>query len=169
MKKAICVLQSNGIFYGNVIFSQCCKKHEMKILFSLQHFPANETHAIHIHEFGDTTDGCKSLGPHYNPHGTTHGTIFIKDMARHAGDLINNFTTDKDGKFTFEYTDDLPTLYGEDSILGRSIVIHKGEDDLGLGKGKMREESLKTGNAGERIVCGVIGLMGGGHIPHVLL
>jgi len=159
MKKAICVLQSNGISYGSVIFTQCCKKHVMVISFSLKNFTPHETHAIHIHEFGDTTDGCKSLGPHYNPHETTHGTILIEDMPRHAGDLINNFTSNKDGNFEFEYPDDLPTLYGEHTILGRSIVIHKGKDDLGLGKGKLREESLKTGNAGERIVCGVIGLM----------
>jgi Cu-Zn family superoxide dismutase len=41
----------------------------------------------------------------------------------------------------------------DNSILGRAIVIHAGEDDHGRGGD---EESTKTGNAGERIACGVI-------------
>lgn len=39
------------------------------------------------------------------------------------------------------------------SVAGRAVVVHKGEDDLGLGGD---ESSLKTGNAGGRAACGII-------------
>ena len=29
-------------------------------------------HGFHIHEFGDMTDGCKSMGGHYNPDNVDH-------------------------------------------------------------------------------------------------
>jgi Cu-Zn family superoxide dismutase len=154
MKNAICILDKNGY----VTFKQCCIHHSVTVTFNLINFPKESIHAIHIHEYGDTTDGCKSLGLHYNPKNTTHGSFMISENPRHAGDLINNFKSDKSGSFQFQYEDESITLFGEDSILGRSVVIHEGRDDLGLGKGDKRKESLISGNAGKRIVCGVIGL-----------
>ena len=160
MKNAICVLYgSKNDVFGKVVFTQCCINNPTKITFDLKKFGPNETHAIHIHEYGDTTDGCTSLGLHYNPNGTTHGSIYDPTRARHAGDLINNFTTDKNGEFALSYTDELVTLFGEKSILGRSVVIHEGIDDCGLGKGKAKKESLISGNAGTRMAGGIIGLM----------
>jgi|LauGreDrversion4_2_1035121.scaffolds.fasta_scaffold00284_30 Cu-Zn family superoxide dismutase len=149
---AICILDSNEI-KGNVYFHQCNFSSSTKVKFYLKGTPL-KTHAIHIHEYGDLRKGCTSLGPHYNPNNTTHGSILYK-MERHAGDLINNIVFDENGKFEYEYEDSLLNVY---DILGRSVVIHEKPDDLGLGKGKDREESLKTGNAGNRICCAIIAL-----------
>ena len=42
---------------------------------------------------------------------------------------------------------------GKYSVLGRMIIVHEDEDDLGMGGD---EESLKTGNAGARLNCAKI-------------
>lgn len=47
-------------------------------------------------------------------------------------------------------------IHGVNTVIGRSMVVHAGRDDLGRGEGDKKEESLKTGNAGARSACGVI-------------
>ena len=46
-------------------------------------------------------------------------------------------------------------MIGEHSVVGRSLVVHAGTDDLGKGG---FEDSLTTGHAGGRVACGVIGI-----------
>lgn len=87
-----------------------------------------------------------------NPHSKTHGAP--EDSERHVGDL-GNFKTDGQGNGKGSVTDNLVKLIGPHSVLGRTVVVHSGTDDLGKGG---NEESKKTGNAGTRPACGVIGI-----------
>jgi Cu-Zn family superoxide dismutase len=140
--------------HGTIKFHQCTPESPTKIIFNIQGFPNDKTRAIHIHEYGNLTEGCKSAGAHYNPYNKNHGCIFLNNIDRHAGDLINNITP-SNGNVRLEYYDNLVSLFGEHSILGRTIVIHENKDDLGLGG---NAESLKTGNAGDRVACFIIGV-----------
>ena len=77
-------------------------------------------HGFHIHEFGDMTDGCKSMGGHFNPKKLTHGSP--DDMTRHVGDL-GNIVADKNGIAKFDFWDKNITLNGLNSIIGRGVVV----------------------------------------------
>ena len=92
------------------------------------------------------------MPPAVNPHGKTHGAP--SSAERHVGDL-GNFETDAQGNARGCVQDPLIKLIGPESVLGRTVVVHAGTDDLGQGG---NEESKKTGNAGARPACGVIGI-----------
>mmetsp|Transcript_10348 Transcript_10348/g.9136 ORF Transcript_10348/g.9136 Transcript_10348/m.9136 type:complete len:129 (+) Transcript_10348:51-437(+) len=107
-------------------------------------------HGFHVHEFGDISTGCAAAGPHYNPEGHSHSSP--NDWERHAGDLGNIQSSDNFA--TINRYDDMIELDGSwANIMGRAVVVHASEDDLGRGG---NEESLKTGNAGARLACGTI-------------
>ena len=104
-------------------------------------------HGFHIHQFGDCSapDGT-SAGGHYNPVGLPHAGPDVEK--RHVGDL-GNIVADAEGFGTYDRVDRLLQLNGPESILGRAVVVHLGEDDY---------LSQPTGNAGARAGCGVIGI-----------
>ena len=110
-------------------------------------------HGFHIHTYGDLTDGCDSACSHFNPDNTEHGGLDSK--IRHLGDL-GNISSEKGVSKGRLSTDTLSLKSGKrNSIVGRMIIVHADRDDLGKGGDA---ESLKTGNAGKRVGCGVIGL-----------
>merc|ERR1719424_2382420 len=114
-------------------------------------------HGFHVHEKADFSNGCLSAGPHYNPHGKTHGGP--EDDERHVGDM-GNVEAGADGIAKGELMDRLIKVSGEFTVVGRSVMVHADPDDLGTGDnsepGVNGKTSLTTGNAGARIACGEI-------------
>ena len=109
-------------------------------------------HGFHIHEAGDLSEDCLGACSHFNPYNQNHGGP--NSYERHIGDL-GNIKFNNIGIAKINMKDNLIKLRGTKcNIIGRSIVIHEDEDDLGIGN---HEDSLTTGHAGKRITCAVIG------------
>ena len=117
-------------------------------LYDLHHHTKCKLIGFHVHEKGNLEKGCETLGPHYNPTGALHGNL--NDPRVHYGDL-GNIIVNKDGTCKQKV---VSTMLNIQELLGRSLVVHSKTDDLGKGGDA---ESLKTGNSGGRICCGVIG------------
>lgn len=150
--KVIAIAYLNTSIKGSIYFSEHSSSDEVSIDINLSGLPPSSQLGFHIHEAGDLSDGCTSACAHFNPFKTVHGG---KDSSvRHVGDL-GNIKTDSAGNCKMKFRDSMIKLRGyTQNIIGRSIVIHEKKDDLGKGGD---EESLKTGNAGKRIACAVIG------------
>ncbi|KAL3101210.1 hypothetical protein niasHT_027966 [Heterodera trifolii] len=110
-------------------------------------------HGFHFHQFGDISQACMAAGAHFNPHGKRHGAKESEE--RHVGDL-GNVKAAENGVAVVDIKDYLVALNGVNSVVGRALVVHEKADDMGKGG---NEESGKTGNAGKRVGCGVVGVI----------
>ncbi|XP_041977489.1 superoxide dismutase [Cu-Zn] 1-like [Aricia agestis] len=119
---------------------------------SISGLPAGE-YGFHVHEKGDLSGGCASTGSHFNPEHKQHG--HPNDENRHVGDL-GNVVFDAHGNSTLDFVDSQISLYGPHCIVGRAVVLHEKADDYGKSD---HPDSKKTGNAGGRVACGVIGIL----------
>lgn len=104
-------------------------------------------HGFHVHEVGDcSAPDASSAGGHFNPHGAPHGGPEVPPGERHAGDL-GNLQADASGTAQYERLDQLLSLSGPDSIVGKAVIVHAKADDL---------TTQPAGDAGSRLACGVI-------------
>ena len=109
--------------------------------------PAGE-HAVHFHAVPKCEAPFTSAGSHFNPANKKHG--LQNPEGPPAGDMPN-FTVSKDGTAKTTVTNKNVTLGSETNSLyangGTALVIHAAADDL---------KTDPSGNAGDRIACGVI-------------
>ena len=136
---------------GNVTFTEILQDQLVKIDVNISGLKKNGLHGFHVHESGDLSQKCESMCAHFNPYEKQHGCPGMKE--RHVGDLGNLVTNDK-GQAIYSFYDDIVKLRGKCNIIGRGLIIHADEDDCGQGG---TPDSLKTGNAGKRIACAIIG------------
>jgi Cu-Zn family superoxide dismutase len=145
-KEAVVVfnqLINNGIS-GVVLFIQ--KEDRVIIKIDISGNIKDGLHGFHIHESGDLREGCNSCCSHYNPHSKNHGGL----NDGHVGDLGNIIIKNGICNDTIE-----TNKFIIDEIIGRSLIIHENEDDLGKTNHK---DSKTTGNSGKRIACSIIGI-----------
>ena len=106
-------------------------------------------HGFHVHEKGecDGAGGFESAGGHYAG-GHEHGSM--TEAGPHAGDFPNVHVA-SDGVLKVEFFTDRLTLSDGDNPLmdedGSAFVVHADPDDY---------QSQPSGNAGDRIACGVV-------------
>jgi superoxide dismutase, Cu-Zn family len=144
--KAIAVLhptEGNKV-KGTITFTK--ESEGIRVVARLEGLKPGE-HGFHIHQFGDcSAPDAESAGGHFNPTSMPHAGPAAEK--RHAGDL-GNITADESGYASYDRVDKHLRLDGEESIIGRAVIVHEKVDDL---------KTQPTGNAGGRVACGVIGV-----------
>lgn len=108
---------------------------------------ANTQHGFHVHEKGDcSATDASSAGGHFNPDNKMHGDPASGE--HHLGDMPN-IVSDAMGKAEVSTTIIGATLGdgGPHDIMGKALIVHAKPDDY---------KTQPSGNAGERIACGVI-------------
>jgi len=151
-KAIVAIAVFTGSIYGTVKFTEDLVNNCIIIDVNISGLNPNSLHGFHVHEAGDLTDKCTSMCAHFNPYNKTHGCPGMRN--RHVGDL-GNLQTNSKGEAKYRFTDNVIQLRNiKKNIIGRGLIIHADKDDCGKGN---NIDSLKTGNAGKRIACAVIG------------
>ena len=134
---------------GDVVARPCSDGEGIDLIARFYKLPKGK-HGFHIHKAGDMRgEGCKGLCEHYDKGNNVHGAGPHSKRSRHTGDLGNLTWKGKTLKRRYCLTD-----VSVKDLWGRSIIVHKDEDDLGKGP---HEDSTITGHSGARMACAIFG------------
>jgi superoxide dismutase, Cu-Zn family len=146
-KSAVAVFHGPAV-EGHVVATPC--KGGVDLIATFHTLPTG-LHGFHIHKAGDMRQkDCMGLCEHYHKgRSVRHGAGPNSRRERHTGDLGNI----RGGKRKTVKRYCLPGVSVKD-LWGRSIIVHKDEDDLGLGS---HADSGTTGHSGTRMAAAVFG------------
>ncbi|XP_013106015.1 uncharacterized protein LOC106086052 isoform X1 [Stomoxys calcitrans] len=96
---------------GLMTFQQLPYNNDVKVTLNATGIPAGK-HALHIHTYGDLTEGCTSTGGQF------------------ANNFLGNIDVKENGEVSVVFISIYLTLFGYNGIIGRSIVIHERPIDL---------------------------------------
>lgn len=118
---AVCTMKDVGI-EGNIVIAQADNDRSASFKIQFDKLGKENTeHKLHVHKFGDMSDKCMNIGGHYDPY---HKDVDVGDLG--------TISTDGNGGVPETWKNDTHlTLFGEYSIVGRSIMVHD-EDGKGL-------------------------------------
>lgn len=144
--KAVAVIHPTKGNTVNGIVTFTSVNGEVRIVAEIDGLKPGE-HGFHIHEFGDcSAANASSAGEHFNPTHKKHGCP--NSPEHHVGDM-GNIIADEKGHGKYDLINKDIKFEGSNSIIGRSVIVHEGQDDC---------TTQPTGNSGARLGCGVIGL-----------
>jgi superoxide dismutase, Cu-Zn family len=132
-------------FSGTVTFTQ--EAGGLRVVADLAGVDKAGKHGFHVHENGMCEHDFTTAGGHFNPAGVEHACPPTEPA--HAGDLGNVEVSNGSGRA--EMMTNLLTLDGPNSVVGKAIILHAGEDDC---------KTQPTGNSGDRLACGVVTMDG---------
>ncbi|EDV98595.1 GH22309 [Drosophila grimshawi] len=136
---------------GMITFQQLPYNSDIKVTINVTGLPPGK-HALHIHTYGDVTEGCRSTGGQF------------------PNNFLGNLEVKDDGSISAVFMSIYLQLFGFNGIVGRSVVIHSKPIDLNTAlNAEVFSSALSVPNAlayqneemsvGAPIACGVISLM----------
>jgi len=155
--RAVCVLKGgeNNTIQGVINFAQMIGMNQMKITGDIQGLPIDRKLAVHVHEYGDLTNGPVSTGSRFNPEKKVSNTS--KDQTYYANGELSNLQINPEGQAKIDVIDKRLTLFGPSSIIGRSVVIiDEKEEDILRVESEESKGSITTST--NRLAAGVIGI-----------
>ncbi|KAH8409755.1 hypothetical protein KR222_004211 [Zaprionus bogoriensis] len=137
---------------GMISFQQLPYSSDIKVTINMTGLPPGK-HALHIHTYGDVSEGCKSTGGQF------------------PNNFLGNLDVKEDGSISAVFMSIYLQLFGFNGIVGRSIVVHSKPIDLNTAlNAEVFSSSLSVVpnalayqneeiSVGAPIACGVISLM----------